>query len=243
MSSRPSTAAPPRVPSRSASRTVSADGPLRARAASSACLTSNSRSPRSFDAEPSTPSPTRTCASSRSRTGAIPAPRRMFDVGQCATPTPPLPNVSMSESSRWTQCAHHTPSSIQPRSWRYSTGRQPYSSLQYSSSSTVSARCVCSLRPRSRASSADSRISRPVTENGEHGATAMSTIASASRTAASLAVSTRMSSSCSTRESGGRPPSDSPRSIEPRDATIRTPSSPAARISASISPPAPRGNT
>ena len=45
-----------------------------------------------------------------------------------------------------------------------------------------------------------------------------------------------MSSIDSTSESGGRPPSDSPRSIEPRDATIRTPISPAACTSASQQP-------
>jgi hypothetical protein len=42
---------------------------------------------------------------------------------------------------------------------------------------------------------------------------------------------------------GGRPPSDSPRSIEPREATILTPSSRAASTSASISPSSPRGKT
>ena len=91
MSSRPSTAAPPRVPSRSASRTVIAVGPPRPRATSSACLTSRKRSLRSFDAEPSTPSPTGAPASTSSRTGATPAPSRRFDVGQCATPTPCAP--------------------------------------------------------------------------------------------------------------------------------------------------------
>ena len=62
--------------------------PPRPRATSSACFTSKNRSLRSFDAEPSTPSPTRTPASSSSRTGAMPAPSRRFEVGQCATPTP-----------------------------------------------------------------------------------------------------------------------------------------------------------
>ena len=40
----------------------------------------------------------------------------------------------------------------------------------------------------------------------------------------------------STSSSGGRPPSETPRSIEPREATIRTPSSRAAWTSASIEP-------
>ena len=125
MSFRPSTAAPPRVPSRSASRVPSAFGPPRARATSSACLTSRKRSPRSFEAEPSTPSPTRTFASSRSRTRAMPAPSRMFDVGQCATPTSFAPNFATSSSDRCTQCAHHTSPASQPSSSRYSTGLQP----------------------------------------------------------------------------------------------------------------------
>ena len=59
----PSTSAPPRVPSRIASRAVIACGPPRPRATSSACLTSLKRWLRSFEAEPSTPSPTRTPAS------------------------------------------------------------------------------------------------------------------------------------------------------------------------------------
>ena len=94
-------AAAPRAPSARA-------GPPRPRATSSAFFTSMNRSLRSFDALPSTPSPTRTPASSRSRTGATPAPRRRFDVGQCATPTPFAPNVATSASERWTQCAHQT---------------------------------------------------------------------------------------------------------------------------------------
>ena len=104
------------------------------------------------------------------------------------------------------------------------------------SSSTVSARCVCSFSPSRRASAADSAISSFVTENGEQGATASCTIPSASWSPASRSVSARMSSIDSTSESGGRPPCDSPRSIEPREATIRTPISPAACTSASQRP-------
>ena len=122
-------------------------GPPRPRATSSACLTSKKRSLRSFEAEPSTPSPTGAPASTSSRTGATPAPSRRFEVGQCATPTPARPNAATSAAERWTQCAHQTSPATQPSSSRYSTGRQPYSSRQYSSSSTVSARCVCSRSP------------------------------------------------------------------------------------------------
>ena len=52
-----------------------------------------------------------------------------------------------------------------------------------------------------------------------------------------------IASSSSTRSSGGRPPSEMPRSIEPRDATMRTPSSRAACTSASTMPSRPRGKT
>ena len=90
MSSRRSTAAPPRVPSRIASRADIASPPPRPRATRRACFTSRKRSLRSFEAEPSTPRPTRTPAVSMSCTGATPAPRRRFEVGQCATPVPVL---------------------------------------------------------------------------------------------------------------------------------------------------------
>ena len=76
---------------------------------------------------------------------------------------------------------------------------------------------------------------------GEHGATAICTWPSSASFAAS-SVATSTSSRSSTTASGGRPPSDSPRSIDPRDATMRTPSSRAARISASSSSLPPFGN-
>ena len=63
---------------------------------------------RSFDAEPSTPRPTRTPASRYSRTGATPAPRRRFEVGQCATPVFDAAKSAVSSAERWTQWAHHT---------------------------------------------------------------------------------------------------------------------------------------
>src|SRR5207244_1565696 len=105
MSLRPSNDAPPRVASRSASRTVIASGPPRPRATSSACFPSRKRSPRSFDAEPSTPRPTRTPARISSCTGATPAPSRRFEVGQCATPVPESAKRATSAVERWTQCA------------------------------------------------------------------------------------------------------------------------------------------
>ena len=56
----------------------------------------------------------------------------------------------------------------------------------------------------------------------------------------SRSLSARTASIPSTSSSGGSPPSDTPRSIEPRDATSRTPSSRAAWTSASMIPGRPR---
>ena len=99
--------------------------PPRPRATSSACLTSRNRSLRSFEAEPSTPSPTRAPASSSARTGATPAPRRRFDVGQCATPVPVSAKRATSPSERWTQWAHHTSSAEPPEALEVLDRRAP----------------------------------------------------------------------------------------------------------------------
>jgi hypothetical protein len=90
MSSRPRTPALPRVPRRSASRAVIAVPPPRPRAARSACFTSKHMSLRSFEAEPSTPRPTRTPASTMLRTAAVPR-RGGFEV------------CSARRRRRWTQ--------------------------------------------------------------------------------------------------------------------------------------------
>ena len=175
MSSRPSTAAPPRVPSRSASR----DRQRRRAAAPArdeqrlldleeqvAALVRR----RAVDAEPDAHARVDQVAHGRDA-GPEPQVRRraVRDAGAAAA------KLATSCVERWTQCAHHTSPASQPSDSRYSTGEQPYSSRQYASSSTVSARCVWSTSPSRRASSADSRISSPVTENGEHGATATCT--------------------------------------------------------------------
>ena len=114
----------------------------------------------------------------RRRAGRAPArhpPRAAGSRSGSARRRPARPNVSTSPAERWTQCAHQTSSAIQPTRSRYSTGVQAKSSRQYASSSTVSARCVCSCSPSLRASAADSSISRVVTENGEQGATTICT--------------------------------------------------------------------
>ena len=89
-SSRPRQRAPCSVPSSSASARVIAAGPPRSRATSSAWRSSPPSSPASLDAAPSTPSPTGAPARTSGTTGAIPAPSRAFDDGQCATPVPRL---------------------------------------------------------------------------------------------------------------------------------------------------------
>ena len=157
--------------SRSASRAVIAAGPPRPRATSSACLTSKrGRCARSTRIRPPRGRP-RT-ASTSSRTGATPAPSRRFDVGQCATPTPRprRRHVRLGQVD-----AVGAPDLV----------RQPPDPLQVlDRRAAVELEAVRVLldrlrevrvqrRPSRRASSADSRISSFVTENGEHGATAI----------------------------------------------------------------------
>jgi hypothetical protein len=89
-------------------------------------------------------------------------------------------------------------------------------------------------------------MSVSLTENGEQGATAMRTIApgdgSWNRSIAS-AVAASAAPVSSTTSSGGNPPADAPRSIEPRPGWKRSPISAAAAIDAPSRSPAPRGNT
>ncbi len=96
---------------------------------------------------------------------------------------------------------------------------------------SFSARCVCSETPCARASTAASRISSRLTENGEHGATTTRCIAcraGSCQRSTTRSVSARIASSRSTTRSGGRPPCDSPTLIEPRAAWKRMPISAAA---------------
>ncbi len=106
----------------------------------------------------------------------------------------------------------------------YSTGRIPKFSTQNSSSSRVSATCVCRSTPRSLAWAADSRIRFGVTEKGEQGAMTtdlMEPGLGSWNWATALALSSKMCCSSSSTESGGNPPSDSPRLIDPREAANR----------------------
>ena len=167
-------------------------------------------------------------------------------VGQCATPVPVSPSRLIATSSRCTPWANQTSSPSQPSCSTYSAGEQPYRSRQNDSSSTVSARWVCSRTPCSRAIAAAERISSPVTENGEHGATAICSIASGDGSwCASIAATVPASavSIDSTTESGGSPPSEAPRSIDPRVGWNRSPIRRAASIVAPSTSPPSRGNT
>ena len=234
MSSRRSTAAPPRVPSRIASRAVIAVPPPRPRATSSACFTSRNRSPRSFDAVPSTPRPTAIPASSMSRTGATPAPSRRFEVGQWATPVPVEANCAMSASERWTQWAHQT-SSAEPA--------EPVEVLDRAAAVELDAvgllldasrrgGCGAAARAGGRARPTPPSARR-VTENGEHGATASWT----QRPAGSC----RAPRGAPSRRARRRAPRRARRAAG-RRRTRRDPSSRARRRSArrSRAPPAPR---
>ena len=128
--------------------------------------TSPSMWPASLEAAPSTPMPTGTPARRIARTGAMPEASRMLEHGQCATPVPVRANSSIPAGSSLTQCAHHTSAPTQPRDCTYSAGVQPNFSRVYAMSWSFSARCVCSDTINSR-----------LTENGEHGATTMRSIA------------------------------------------------------------------
>ena len=135
-------------------------------------------SPHSFEAAPSTPSPTGAPAASSAGTGAMPAPSRPFDVGQCATPVPVAPIRCASAPSRWTQCASQTSSPSQPRSSTYCSGRTPKRSRQNVLLVGRSRRGACAGARRGRGPARRSRaISSRLTENGEVGASAIRTIA------------------------------------------------------------------
>ena len=175
----------------------------------------------------------------------MPEPRRALDEGQWATEVPVAAKRAISCGERWTQWASHTSGPSQSRPSRYSTGRTPKRSRQKTSSSRVSARWVCRRTPWRRARAADSRISSPVTENGEHGATAMRSIApgagSCQRPMAS-SVATSTASRSSVTSSGGSPPWELPRSMEPRQGWKRRPRPAAASIAAASRALPPPGN-
>ncbi len=176
----------------------------------------------------------------------MPAPSRALDDGQWATPVPEAASAAMAGSSRWTPWASHTSGPSQPSESTYSTGEQPNRSRQKASSSSVSARWVCSRTPLSRASFAACSSRSPVTENGEHGATPMRSIESGDGSwwrSIAAAVASRIASISSTTWSGGSPPRLWPRSMEPRVGRKRSPTVRAASISAPSRSPPSAGKT
>ena len=182
-SSRPSTRAPPMVAISSASRTVSACGPPRARANSSACrdlLQQGAGLVRGgavdARARPATP------ASRRSRARAMPAPSRALEVGQCATDVPVAASRAIAASARCTAWASQTSGPSQPSDSTYSTGRAAEPLAGRTPPRPASRRGGCaSARPCRGPASAACSSRSPVTENGEHGATPIRSIESERR--------------------------------------------------------------
>ena len=122
----------------------------------------------------------------------------------------------------------------------------PNVSKQKPSSPASSARWVCSRTSSRSASSAVAVISSVDTENGEHGASAICTIAPGERSwnaTTRRSESARIASSVCTVESGGSPPSLALSDIDPRVGWNRTPRSAAAATSAAIRSPPPAGCT
>ncbi len=169
-SARPRQRAPPIVPSASAWRTVNAAGPPRSRAAYSAWRSSAPSCPASCDAAPSTPSPTGAPCVEQVRTGAMPVPSRALELGQCATPVPVSPRRAISVGRAVDAVREPHVVAEQAETLGVLHGSAAVLALAVRrSSSSVSARCVCSRTPALRARATDSRIRSGVTENGEHG--------------------------------------------------------------------------
>ena len=196
-------------------RAVSAAGPPRSRA--SAAAPGAARRPacpprwrrrRRRRGRPATP------ASSRSRTGAMPAPSRALEVGQCATPVPvraELRDRARRRGARRGRARRRRRASRAARRTRPACSRSVL--RQNSSSSSVSARWVCSRTPRRRASAAASRISSlghrerraRRDRDPQHRARRRVVVAVDRRPA----VAARAASVSSTTLSGGSPPCDS----------------------------------
>ena len=233
-----STSAPPRVPSRSASRAVSASGPPRPRATSSACFTSRKRSlalvrGRAVDAEPDAHARVE-----HLRDGSDPgAEAQVRGRAVRDARAPPRRSARTSSSERWTQCAHHTSSASQPTCSRYSTGRQPKSSLAVLLLLDRLGEVRVELQPEPARELG--RLLHQPPRDGERRAGRDRDLderpaSSCSPASRSVSASTRRDPRRASPEAGRR--RDSPRSIEPREATMRTPSSRAAATSASTRP-------
>ncbi len=176
-SSRPRQRAPWIVPSASASRARQRLRRRRAaaRRAAPGAARPPARPPRSRRRRRRRARP-RAPARSRSTTGAMPAPSRAFELGQCATPVPVAPKRAISAASRWTQCASQTSSPSQPSR----RGTRPAAAEALLAELLLVERLgQVRVQPHAarRASAADSVIRSSVTENGEQGARAIRIIA------------------------------------------------------------------
>ena len=160
--------------------------------------------------------------------GAMPAPSRALDDGQCATPVPVGAEscdrvvVEVDARGRTRRRARASPGDS-----TYSTGRQPNCSRQNSSSSRVSARWVCSRTPlppgqRGRlAQQVGGHRERRAGRDRRPAASSRATGRGSGRSPSSVAA--RIASRSSTTWSGGSPPWLGPRSIEPRVGWKRSP--------------------
>ena len=208
MSSRPSTLAPPRVPSRSASRAVIASGPAAPARGEERLLDLEAEVAalvrrRAVDAEPDTARPRRRDpASARRRRRAAGSTsgsgRRRRRCGR----TSPRRRRRGGRSAR---TRRRRPSSRAARGTRPACSRTARGSSPPPRRSRPGA-CGAGARAAGRARPTPI-ISSFVTENGEHGATASWSM-SPSVSAASRSVSASTSSIASTSSSGGSPPSD-----------------------------------
>ena len=178
-SSRPRQRAPPRVAIQSTSSAVSQrDGSRPWRWASSAWRASASMFELSLLAEPSTPRPTGTPASSISRTGAMPEPRRKLELGQWATPVPVSPKRRDLVRRRGARSGR---ARRRGRASRAASGTRPAGSRRPPGSSAprrASRPGGCAGARRARAPARRCAASGPsVTEKGEQGASAIRSIA------------------------------------------------------------------
>ena len=234
-SSRPRQRAPCSVPSWSASAHVIAAGPPRA-ARPAGPGAAAAESPASLEAAPSTPRPTGAPARTSGRTGAMPAPSRALDDGQCATPVPRLAEArdlarrtgARSARARRRRPASRAPRGTRPAARRTAPGRTP--------PPRPSRPCACAAgRRAARATSAVSAISSRVTLNGEQGASAIRQHRPRRRVVeARPAAARRPRGSCRgprRRCPAGARPEKRPRSIAPRHGWKRMPSSRATSIS------------
>ena len=165
------------MPSSSASAQVIAAGPPRSRATSSAWRSSPPSSPASLDAAPSTPSPTGAPARTSGTTGAIPAPSRAFDDGQCATPVRVSPKRATSRVGE--MHAVREPDVVAEPAELLQVLDRPHAEeleaerLLLDGLGHVGVQPHAALRARTRRVSA---ISSRVTLNGEQGASAIRSI-------------------------------------------------------------------